>query len=106
MGMEFTCLVAHCRPRPDNLIKWCALCNKPHQHPVGCMRLQILPLISLQRSACCRRAAPNCCPGLVSLQYLIFNRVLDARKKTRKEHMFSNTGELSTSGHMHEKRML
>eukprot|EP00983_Pelagomonas_calceolata_P049885 1141697-Pelagomonas_calceolata.AAC.2 len=30
-----------------------------------------LSLMSLQRSACCFCAASNCCPGLVSSQYLI-----------------------------------
>eukprot|EP00983_Pelagomonas_calceolata_P014846 471244-Pelagomonas_calceolata.AAC.1 len=27
--------------------------------------------MSLQRSACCRCAASNCCPGIVSSQYLV-----------------------------------
>eukprot|EP00983_Pelagomonas_calceolata_P024900 782956-Pelagomonas_calceolata.AAC.1 len=34
-------------------------------------RVTTFALMSLQRSACCRCAASNCCPSLVSSQYLI-----------------------------------
>eukprot|EP00983_Pelagomonas_calceolata_P044008 1139124-Pelagomonas_calceolata.AAC.3 len=33
-------------------------------------RVTAFALMSLQRSACCRCAASNCCPGLVPSQYL------------------------------------
>eukprot|EP00983_Pelagomonas_calceolata_P008086 262671-Pelagomonas_calceolata.AAC.1 len=32
-------------------------------------------LMSLQRCACCRCAASNCCPGLVSSQYFNFDQL-------------------------------
>eukprot|EP00983_Pelagomonas_calceolata_P028031 879596-Pelagomonas_calceolata.AAC.1 len=33
-------------------------------------RITTFALMSLQRSACCRCVASNCCPGLVSSQFL------------------------------------
>eukprot|EP00983_Pelagomonas_calceolata_P023853 750976-Pelagomonas_calceolata.AAC.1 len=34
-------------------------------------RVTTFALMSLQRSACCRCATSNCCPGLASSQFLI-----------------------------------